>query len=256
MERRRSAADNRYVQPVEIRANLMAELSIAELVERFPTFRVAFGLITGLKVSDSPMLDAYVRKAETEAHELLASAEIADLPEVAHWRTAYRAFGSKKTSCRDACEALLRRLRGGESLPRVLPLVDLYNAVSIRHRVPVGADDLGLVAPPCAFRYSRPGDSFLDGGQSPPASDPPAVGEVVYADSEKCLCRRWNWRQDARSRIRAETSDALIVIQTLEADGPERLARACEDFAALTRDAFAATSRWVVASADRPLVRL
>jgi DNA/RNA-binding domain of Phe-tRNA-synthetase-like protein len=234
----------------------MAELSIAELVERFPTFRVTFGLITGLKVSDSPTLDAYLRKAEAEARELLASTEIADLPEIAHWRAAYRAFGSKKTSYRDACEALLRRIRAGEGLPRVLPLVDLYNAISIRHRVPVGADDLSLVAPPCAFRYSRPGDSFLDGGQSPPASDPPAAGEVVYADSEKCLCRRWNWRQDARSRIRAETVDALIVIQTLEADGPERLARASEDFSALARDAFSAASRWVVASADRAIVRL
>jgi len=236
----------------------MIELSIAELIERFPGFRVAFGVVRDLDFSNAGAvkLDAYVAAAEAEARRLLDESEIAELPEVAHWRAAYRAFGSKKTSYRDACEALLRRVRAGEGVPRVLPLVDLYNAISIRHRVPVGADDLSLVAPPCAFRYSRPGDSFLDGGQSPPASDPPAAGDVVYADSEKCLCRRWNWRQDARSRIRPQTRDALIVIQTLEADGSERLARASEDFAAVVRDAFAAASRWVVASADQPVVRL
>jgi DNA/RNA-binding domain of Phe-tRNA-synthetase-like protein len=236
----------------------MIELSIAELVERFPGFRVAFGVIAGLALSKqgAAAVEAYVAAAEGEARRLLGAGEIADLPEVAHWRAAYRAFGSKKTSYRDACEALLRRIRAGEGLPRVLPLVDLYNAISIRHRVPVGADDLSLVSLPCAFRYSRPGDSFLDGGQSPPANDPPAAGEVVYADSEKCLCRRWNWRQDARSRIRPGTRDALIVIQTLEEDGPERLARATEDFAALARDAFAATSRWAVAGAGQPVVSL
>jgi DNA/RNA-binding domain of Phe-tRNA-synthetase-like protein len=236
----------------------VVELSIVELVERFPTFRVAFGMISGLEGSDQELLalQSYVRRAEAEAHQLLVNREIAELPEVSHWRAAYRALGSKKTSYRDACEALLRRIRGGEHLPRVLPLVDLYNAISIRHRVPVGADDLNLIAPPCAFRYSRLGDSFLDGGQSPPASYPPAPGEVIYADSEKCLCRRWNWRQDARSRIGIETRNALIVIQTLEADGAERLERASGDFAVVARDAFSATSRWVVASADRPIVQL
>jgi len=234
----------------------MIELDIGELHERFPGFSVAFGLVEGLdaEARDKGALEAYLRAAEAEASSLLAARDIADLPEVRHWRAAYRAFGSKKTSYRDACEALLRRLRAGEGLPRILPLVDLYNAVSLRHRMPVGADDLALIAPPCAFRYARPGDSFLDGGQSPPAPDPPAAGEVVYADREKCLCRRWNWRQDARSRIRAETKDALIVVQTLEEDGAERLARATAEFTALARDGLGAQSRWVIASAAVPIV--
>ncbi len=236
----------------------MIELAIGELLARFPSFCVAFGLIEGLdgQTRDGAALEAYVRAAEAEAARLLAATDIADLPEIRHWRAAYRAFGSKKTSYRDACEALLRRIRGREGLPRILPLVDLYNAVSLRHRMPVGADDLALVAPPCAFRYARPGDSFLDGGRSPPALDPPEKGEVVYADREKCLCRRWNWRQDARSRVRAQTRDALIVIQTLEEDGAERLAKATAEFTALARDGLGAQSRWVIASAAAPLVGL
>ena len=236
----------------------MIELDIGELRERFPSFSVAFGLVEGLgaEARDTGALEAYLRAAEAEASSLLATCDIPDLPEVRHWRAAYRAFGSKKTSYRDACEALLRRVRAGEGLPRILPLVDLYNAVSLRHRMPVGADDLALIAPPCAFRYARPGDSFLDGGQSPPAPDPPAVGEVVYADREKCLCRRWNWRQDARSRIRPETKDALIVVQTVEEDGAERLAKATAEFTALARDGLGAQSRWVIASAAAPVVRL
>ena len=236
----------------------MIELSIAEVVERFPGFRVAFGLLEGLGPvpRDPGAVETYVRGAEAEAARLVAGTEVAELPEVLHWRAAYRAFGSKKTSYRDAGEALLRRLRSGLGLPRILPLVDLYNAVSVRHRVPAGADDLALVSPPCAFRYARPGDSFLDGGQSPPVEDPPAAGEVVYADSEKCLCRRWNWRQDARSRIRAETLDALIVVQTLEDDGAARLARAAAEMSAVVAAAWGAQSRWAVASAAVPAVRI
>ena len=49
--------------------------------------------------------------------------------------------------------------------------------------------------------------------------DPPKAGEVVYADEEKVLCRRWNWRQDARSVIRPDTRRAVV---TLQGNGSER----------------------------------
>ena len=231
-------------------------LTIAELVERFPSFRVAFLVARGLGAGPAPAIEAFCRDAELEAAARLADDEIAELAKIRDWRAAYRAFGSKKTSYRNSCEALLRRIKGGQGLPRVMPLVDLYNGLSVRHLVPAGADDLARVAPPNAFRFARPGDSFLDLARDPPVDDPPFDGEVVYADSEKCLCRRWNWRQDARSRIRAETEDALVVIQTLAADGEARLTAAAETFAHLAGQDLGARCHWAIASADRPAVDL
>jgi DNA/RNA-binding domain of Phe-tRNA-synthetase-like protein len=234
----------------------MPSLSIAAVVGDFPTFQVAFGGIEGVRPMPSAPaeIEAFVASAEDAARARLDEGEPAALPEVLRWRAAYRAFGSKKTSYRDACEALLRRLAAGDHLPRILPLVDLYNAISVKHVMPVGVDDLALLAPPNAFRYAKSGDSFLDGGTTPPADDPPAPGEVVYADTRHCLCRRWNWRQDARTRVSAGTRDALVVIQTLEADGAERLARAIEDFASTAKAALGAQSRWAIASAAMPVV--
>lgn len=232
-------------------------LSIEEVIPDFPSFRVAFALVRGIGQSPTgPGIERSAAVVEAEAASLLTQKEIADLPEIRNWRAAYRAFGSKKTSYRNACEALLRRIRAGGGLPRVHPLVDLYNALSVKYRVPAGADDLAHLAPPLAFRYARPGDSFLDLAQDPPANDPPFQGEVVLADSEKVLCRRWNWRQDARSRIRGDTVDATLVIQTLERDGEARLSRAADELARHAKEDLGAICRWAIASASEPQVCL
>jgi DNA/RNA-binding domain of Phe-tRNA-synthetase-like protein len=233
------------------------QLSIEEVLPQFPAFRVAFALIQGIAgAPPGEGIGELATAVEADAVERLAERDIAELPEIQNWRAAYRAFGSKKTSYRNSCEALLRRLRSGAGLPRVHPLVDLYNALSVKYRVPAGADDLAHLAPPLAFRYARPGDSFLDLAQDPPADDPPFEGEVVLADGEKVLCRRWNWRQDARSRIRAETRDATLVIQTLETDGEARLTQAAAEFAHHAKADLGATCHWAIASSQSPQVAL
>jgi DNA/RNA-binding domain of Phe-tRNA-synthetase-like protein len=98
-------------------------------------------------------------------------------------------------------------------------LVDAYNAISALYRMPIGADDLDRVKPPLAFRYARSTDTFIALGDPESTPDPPNTGEVVYADAEKCLCRRWNWYQDARSAIGPRTTRAVITVQTLSDDG-------------------------------------
>jgi len=135
--------------------------------------------------------------------------------------------------------SLLGRAAGEEcarrrELARINSFVDAYNAVSLSHVLPLGADDLDKIAGDIRFRYARPGDSFRDmagegeGGQEAAPKD----GEVVYADGEKVLCRRWNWRQDARSLVGEATASAIVTVQS-NGWGDEQAA--AEDLAALLR---------------------
>jgi DNA/RNA-binding domain of Phe-tRNA-synthetase-like protein len=143
----------------------------------------------------------------------------------------------------------------GDSVPRINPFVDLYNAISLKHGLCAGADDRAKIVPPLAFRYSRPSDSFLDmgAGQGVPADDPPKSGEVVYADAEKVLCRRWNWRQDMRSAIAPTTRSAIVTIQ---ANGAGDLERAIAEFTALLSRFFGATSRAKIVESSRPITEI
>ncbi|WP_413988466.1 B3/4 domain-containing protein [Labrys okinawensis] len=193
------------------------DLTIAELTEHFPDFRVAVIVAEELTITParSQTLANWIVSRESACRERYAGMELSAIPGVAAWRSAYKGFGIKKTSYRSSVERLIKRVLAGDSLPAINSFVDIYNAVSLEHGFCIGADDLDKIAPPVAFRFSRPDDSFLDmgaeAGEDP--NDPPKDGEVVLADSRHVLCRRWNWRQDMRSAITTGTKRALITVQ-------------------------------------------
>ena len=87
--------------------------------------------------------DAFLQAAETKAREAFRPPP-EELPHVASWREAYRAFGAKPQRTRNSLEALLRRVEDG--LPRVNRLTDCYNAVSVLHQIPLGGEDLARYA--------------------------------------------------------------------------------------------------------------
>ena len=234
-------------------------LDISEVVPNFPAFRVAVLVAKDIEVpvERSASLAGFIADCERATRERWRGMELSEIPGVAAWRRAYRAFGIKRTSYRSSVERLVKNVLAGASLPTVNGFVDAYNAISLRHVLPSGADDLDLICGDLAFRYSRPGDDFRDMGVlddvGVPLADPPKEGEVVYADREKVLCRRWNWRQDARSAIRGSTKRAVV---TLQQNGVGDAAAAAEELAALLRDECGARSSITMLDLRAPVSEL
>jgi DNA/RNA-binding domain of Phe-tRNA-synthetase-like protein len=234
----------------------MTSLDIAEILPRFPTYRVALVVATGLTIGQErpPELADYIAHVAAECRERFAGRELGDIPEVRRWRQTYKAFGVKKTSFRSSVERLLRRVIQGEGLPQINALVDAYNVVSVAYHVPAGADDLDVLKSPLAYRYAREGDTFFTLGENELAPDPPESGEVVYADTVHVLCRRWNWRQDARSAIRPETRRVTLNIESLDDESASVVEEAARTLADLLEACCGATCAWTVADAAHPIV--
>jgi DNA/RNA-binding domain of Phe-tRNA-synthetase-like protein len=55
---------------------------------------------------------------------------------------------------------------------------------------------------------------------------------VVYAAGSTVLCRRWNWRQDARSIVDAQTRRVVLTIQANGEGSVEAAAEALQTLAA------------------------
>ncbi len=104
----------------------------------------------------------------------------------------------------------------GEPLPRINALVDLYNMVSLETGLCLGCDDFDKTSGDFVFRFAKAGDGFVDMGAEAgeDLNDPPKEGEVVYADGRHVLCRRWNWRQDARTASSLTTRRAVLTAQS------------------------------------------
>jgi DNA/RNA-binding domain of Phe-tRNA-synthetase-like protein len=210
-------------------------IDISAITADFPDFRAAVLVCDGLTIAParSAALDAFVSEVESEARQRWRDTDLSAIPGVAAWRKAYRQFGIKKTSYRSSVERLVKNALAGAPLPRINAFVDAYNALSLQHVLPAGADDLDHIRGDLAFRYSRDGDDFRDMGaldaDGAPLSEPPKPREVVYADEAKVLCRRWNWRQDARSVIRPDTRRAVVTLQANGVGDPAQAAAELSD---------------------------
>ena len=196
-----------------------------------PDYHVLLVAVDGLAPGPSDdASDDFLQAAETRAREALAGRTPEDLPHVASWRAAYRAFGAKPQRTRNSLEALLRRVEGG--LPRVNRLTDCYNAVSVLHQVPLGGEDLARYASSPRLIRAAGTERFDTVAGGEPVIEHPEPGEVVWCDSEGVTCRRWNWRQGRRTQLREDTATALFIFDALDPMTDEALHAAADDLVA------------------------
>ena len=153
-----------------------------------------------------------------------------DHPHIAAWRAAFSAFGAKPSKYPSSAEALMSRVLKGQPLPRVNALVDLYNAVSVRHVVPVGGEDADRLDGALRLSVTAGGEPFDPRGDGNEVERLQA-GEVVWRDDVGVTCRRWNWRQGRRTQLREYTTTALFILDALHPMTDEALDAAADDLA-------------------------
>lgn len=172
----------------------------------------AYGLVNGPSdEAGSAFLDAAARRLA----ERLDGRAPQDDPHIAAWRAAYTAFGSKPSRTRNSAEALAKRALADGGLPRINRLVDLYNAVSVAHLVPVGGEDLDHIRGGMRLVRATGAEPFATAAGGEQVVEHPEPGEVVWCDDEGVTCRRWNWRQGVRTRLTDSSVNALFLLERM-----------------------------------------
>ena len=178
-----------------------------EIWKEFPQLVPGLMYVTGITPTrhPGPRLHFWLQKAK----DRLAEAQESRFPEVVAWRNVYSRMGLKPSKYRSAAEALLRRVRKTGDLPRLHPLVDMCNAVSVAFAIPVAVLDIDRVAGSLEVCKATGSEEYLAfSGEV----EHPHKGEVIFRDENNhAHARRWTFRQSRLSTVSESTSRAMII---------------------------------------------
>lgn len=170
-----------------------------------------------------------VKQLLADSHELakayLTADNFSDNQVVQVYRKAYQHFKTKK-GARSSIEALLKRVSNGQSIPSINPLVDIYNAASLRFGLPVGAEDSDSFIGDLRLTITDGGDDFYLIGDAD--NNPTLPNELCYKDDIGAVCRCLNWRDGERTMVTEHTKNAFLIIEALDQEGQNRLQEALD----------------------------
>lgn len=171
--------------------------------------------------------EALLCSAESSVRLALSKQAVTDVPHIAAWREAYKSFGPKPKKTPSSLESLMRRAEAG--LPRVNRLTDIYNAISVKHQIPFGGEDLDRYSGMPLLTRATGRESFKTSAAGEEVTEYPPQGEVVWCDDEGVTCRRWNWRQCSRTGIEEGTTRVLFILDALKPCKDEELEKAADE---------------------------
>jgi DNA/RNA-binding domain of Phe-tRNA-synthetase-like protein len=178
---------------------------------------------------------AELRRAESEARAKFGNVKASDHPHMMAWREAFSSFGLKPSKFLNSSEAMISRVLKGGELPAINWLTDIYNALSVRHVLPSGGEDLDLAVGNQRLCFARGDEDFDTSRDGETVIDHPQPGEVVWADDAGVTCRAWNWRQCVRTRLSEQTTNAYFVLDSLEPFPKASLLAAADELEAFLR---------------------
>ena len=199
---------------------------------------------------DAPVGDRAAKFTAIASSRLAGRAE-SELPQIQAWRRAFARMGLKPTQYRCAAESLLRRFRKEGALPRLHPLVDVCNAISLAFAIPVAAFDVSAISGNLQVRYAIGDEDYLTfSGQL----EHPGPGEVIFADQARQVhARRWTNRQSGLSAVQASTSAALIVAEAMHDSAPSDVPELIDAVVAELTALWSVTPTAAVLSQSAPL---
>lgn len=140
-------------------------------------------------------------------------------PRVRAWREHFQQIGVSMKKFPTSIEAMLRRALKDPVAFRINPVVDFYNALSMRHICPAGAFDLDRLDEDIALRFTRRGDRFTALDAEETIEVPP--GEIAYTSGATVLTRHFMWRQAREGLVSPDSRTLFFVSEIPGVAGPE-----------------------------------
>jgi DNA/RNA-binding domain of Phe-tRNA-synthetase-like protein len=192
-----------------------------ELFDLLPDLTIGVVVATRLDNSrPAPEVEHFLVQTLENLRRNFPTEKVQDHPRIKPWRAAFSKLGLSGSKFPSSIESMGRRIVRGDPFPRINPLVDLYNSISLKHLVPMGGHDLDTLEGNIALRFAEGWEPFIPMGGGERITVP--KGELVYRDDQDVLTRNWVWRQCEKDKTTEKTKNIFIPIDVLGEVGRER----------------------------------
>ncbi|MBI3887596.1 hypothetical protein HY310_00830 [Candidatus Microgenomates bacterium] len=197
--------------------------------DKFPNLVIALPVITDFdNTKSAPEALKFLRETEEELKKNLTLEKFWQDPRVTAYLDCFKAFGVDPEKFRPAHVALTKRVLEGGQLPDINPMVNLYNAISIKYLTPFGGENLNAIYGDFVLKFANGGEEWIPiGGDK---SKPAVKGELVWGDDLDLSTRALNWRQCDRTKMTLETKNGYFVMDGFSNINKDNIKKAAEEF--------------------------
>ncbi|MBI3798491.1 MAG: tRNA ligase [Deltaproteobacteria bacterium] len=201
-------------------------------------------LALGLKCAVFTLSNVENRDADREFEEIkarvtkevltgLSLEKIASDPILQGFRQLHEAVGRSNRKYVSSAENLLKVLLQTGQLPHVNLLVDIYNLVSVKTCLSLGAHDVSAICGKVSLRLTTGEERFWPLGSD--TLKPVGLGEYAYVDDQNNMLCRLEVRQGEKTKIRLGTTECFYIVQGNPVVGSEYLTAVMEELIVLTK---------------------
>lgn len=193
---------------------------------------VCFGVILAKGVDNSMPNAEVAALLETSIHfieEKMSAIKTKESPEILPYRDAFVKLGINPNKFMSSIEAMASRIEKKKGFPQINPVVDLGNAISLKHLVPLGAHDIDSASGDIHVRFSREGDSFIPFGEE--EAEFVDQNELIYSVGDKVKTRRWIWRQSEQGKVTGDSRNIFFPIDGFSDQNKSRVLAARDELA-------------------------
>lgn len=212
----------------------------SELIARFPSYVRFFLVARDIdNQSHHEELERLLNEAARNVRKDPALKKPIEHSRIANWRRAFEKLGIDPDEAAPSVQALVMRARerGAKKDESIFAyhntIVALSNYISLKHLIPSGVDDLGLVQGDFGLRFAKGTELFV--GFNDNKVERPNPGEVIFADQRKVMCRRWVWQQGVHTMVTSNSRDVAVNLDILPPVTRKQGEKIAAEFAELIR---------------------
>ncbi|MEK7513992.1 MAG: arginine--tRNA ligase, partial [Patescibacteria group bacterium] len=200
-----------------------------EVFQKFPNLVVAIPVILGFNnQKGGEEILQYLREQEKDLPRRMKREDLELDQRAASYFEVFKQFGADPEKIVPTHVALAKRVLEGGDIPDINPMVNLYNAVSLKYLTPFGGEDLSMLYGDFILKFSPGGEQWIGIGAK--KSKPTFKGDLVWGDDLDISTKSLNWRQCERTKLTAESQDGYFIMDGFTDVNRDNIAVAAKEF--------------------------